>query len=134
MQLNKTHDCPNKKTKIETHLSHEYNDRDKVLTSEIDESVASPGEMEYEYFDENHLSVNGNTISTSTESKIQVQVNDNQKFKEKTHNESMHPIHPKLNLSSDIKTNNINSPENSSCSQLGNLILIVTVLGFAQLL
>lgn len=132
MQLNKTRACP-RTEKIDLTPSREYNEKEKpVSVSTPDETVPSPnGEVEYEYFEENHLNMNGNVIS-STESKVQVQVHVNEHVEntldDRQTNELNHPIHPKLDAAIKTKTNDKDANHNRCSLHLNNFALVYALL------
>lgn len=137
MQLNKTRACP-KIEKIDSTPSHEYDEKVKHISVSTPDEIPSPnGEVEYEYFEENHLNINGNVIS-STESKVQVQVhvkeNIENTIEDRTTNELNHPIHPKLDVINTSKTNDKNPNHNRCSSNLYNLALIYALLPLPLLL
>lgn len=139
MQLNKTRACPKTQTKIDVSAAHEYDEK-MASTSSSYETTPSNGEVEYEYFEENHLGINGNgNVISSTESKVQLPTKDgtadnSNSVSERTNNEMFRPIHPKLDATIPPKIETKNSTENRSYSmhsdrtQLLSTLLIAAVL------
>lgn len=140
MQLNKTGACPHKMD-----LSPNLQTHDAIPTSSSPSSLStyettpSNGEVEYEYYEENHASVNanGNAMSSSTESKKStsqspkdgIAVTESQgSNSEKTNYELFHPnVHPKLDAGTSAKADSKNSTHNRS-SHCGDHILLSSIL------
>lgn len=141
MQLNKTNACPKTETKIDVPPSSRDDDRDKPSTASApDETIPSNGEVEYEYFDnDNHLNMNGgNSVSSSTDSKVQVHVKDgaggdtNQNTIDDTI--AFQSIHPKLDLGRTTKIDNKTSTPNRGDAQRSNCISVLLASLFVALL
>lgn len=137
MQLNKTNACPKMETKIDVPPSHEFDEKEKSSTATPDEMApSSNGEIEYEYIEENHLNINGNAVSSSTDSKVQVHVKEGVGDNQNTIDNSVayQSIHPKLNIGVATKINNKTSTQNKSYSQLSDLTLISILLSLSLLM
>lgn len=134
MQLNKTQACPKIEAKIESPTLREYEEKEKsTSTVSPDERAPPNGEVEYEYFDDNHLNINlnGNVVS-STESRLQIHVKESgenlNSVDDKMTNDSFHPIHPKMNLGSTTKIDSKTTTHNRSCTKFSDLALIYALL------
>lgn len=149
MQLNKTRACPNK---IDSPLIVVHDAMPTISSSTPTssssssiETTPSNGEVEYEYYEENHPSIigNGNIMASSTESKglagsqqstkHGITVNENQNGGEKTTYDLYHPsVHPKLDTGTAIKADSKNNTHNrSNCSDhilLSNVLLLASLL------
>lgn len=138
MQLNKTRACPRTPTKMDVASSHEYDEKMASTSSSYETTPSS--EVEYEYFEENHLSMNGNgNVVSSTESKVQLPaVKDSavdNTVGDRTNNELFHPIHPKLDAAITPKTETKNSStENRSYAHHSDRTLVSSLLPLALLL
>lgn len=142
MQLNKTRACPHKMD-LPPIVTHDVVLTSSTPTSSI-ETTLSNGEVEYEYYEENHPSMNGNgNILSSTESKgltsqspkYGLTVTENQSANgEKTNYDLFHPsVHPKLDAGTAIKTDNKNNitHNRSNCSAhilISNVLLLALLL------
>lgn len=140
MQLNKTQACPKIEVKVESPALHEYEEKEKsTSTISPDERAPPNGEVEYEYFDDNHLNINGNgNFASSTESRPHIHVKENgdnlNTVDDKMANDSIHPIHPKLDLGSTTKIDNKTTTQNRSCSISSDIALIYALLPLPFLL
>lgn len=136
MQLNKTNACPKMETKIDVPPSREFDEKEKSSTATPDEMSPSNGEIEYEYIEENHLNINGNAVSSSTDSKVQVHVKEGVGDNQNTIDDSVayQSIHPKLNIGVATKIDNKTSTQNKSYSQLSDFTLIYILLSLSLLL
>lgn len=137
MQLNKTRACPKMQTKMDVPPSREYDDK-LASTSSSYETTSSNGEVEYEYIEENHLSMSGSgSVVSSTEMKVQPQssgVDSQNAIGERTSDELLHSIHPKLDLGTSTKPDKTSTDQNRSYTEIGNLILITSLLPLYLLL
>lgn len=140
MQLNKTRACPHR-MESPSIVAHDSMHTSSTPAPSI-ETTPSNGEVEYEYYEENHPSMNGNgnIASTSTESKglasqspkdgATVTENTNG---EKTNYDLFHPsVHPKLEAGTPVKSDSKNITHNRSNGS--NQILLSNLLLFALLL
>lgn len=137
MQLNKTKACPRMKTNMNVHSSHEHDDKlafTSTSTMATIETTLSNSEVEYEYFDENHSNLNGNSnVLSSTESKV-----NHVSEKTGTVDELYHPVHPKLDIDIPPKIDNKNNTSHSNSNSNQNdrhllalllpLVLILPIL------
>lgn len=137
MQLNKTKACPRMKTNMNVHSSHEHDDKlafTSTSTMATIETTLSNSEVEYEYFDENHSNLNGNSnVLSSTESKV-----NHVSEKTGTVDELYHPVHPKLDIDIPPKIYNKNNTSHSNSNSNQNdrhllalllpLVLILPIL------
>lgn len=140
MQLNKTRACPRTQTKIDVPAAHEYDEKMASTSASYETTPSSNGEVEYEYYEENHLSINGNgNVISSTESKIHLATKDgamenSNSVSERTNNEVFRPIHPKLDATIKPKVETKNSTENRSYSLHSDRTLLSNLLTAALLL
>lgn len=140
MQLNKTNACPKMEPpKVDAPTSREFDDKDKSSTATPDETAPSNGDVDFEYYDDNHLNMNGNTVSTSTESKVHVHLKESVggDGSQNTIDDTVafQSIHPKLDVGTATKTiDNKSSTENQSYQQLSDLTLISVLLSLSLLL
>lgn len=130
MQLNKTNACPKVETKLEPPISHEYSEK-VPSTHTTDEPSQPNAEVEYEYFEENHLNMNGN-VASSTETKVQPK-NDPNNVEEGT-NELYHPIHPKLDITITTKPDNTSESHSHSIPTQSNHILLFALVPLGALM
>lgn len=146
MQLNKTAACPHRMdlSAIAAHDTIPTSSSPPPPLLSAYETTPSNGEVEYEYYEENHASnnANGNTVS-STESKglasqspkdgIAVTEHESSN-NERTNYELYHPnVHPKLDAGTVAKADSKNSTHNRSsrcshCSLLVNVLLLALLM------
>lgn len=142
MQLNKTRACPHK-VESPSIVAHDSMHTSSTPASSI-ETTPSNGEVEYEYYEENHPSMNGNgNIMSSTESKglasqspkDTVTVTEIQNTNaEKTNYDLYHPsVHPKLDagtpaIKNDTKNTNHNRSHNAGNQMLPSSVLLIALL------
>lgn len=140
MQLNKTRACPHK---VDIPSAHDAMPASSSTPSASIDTTPSNGEVEYEYYEENHPSMNGNgNIVSSTDSKGLTSqspkdgttVTEHQNANgEKTNYDLFHPnVHPKLEAGTAVKTDTKSITHNRS--NCGTHILLSHVLLLAALL
>lgn len=144
MQLNKTRACPHR-VDSPSIVTHDSMHTSSTPASSI-ETTPSNGEVEYEYYEENHPSMNGNgNIMSSTESKglasqspkdgVTVTENQNPNHGEKTNYDLFHPsVHPKLDAGTPVKSKTPDKNITHHRSNGSNQFLLSNVLLFALLL
>lgn len=149
MQLNKTKACP--QAPIRPDLAAPTSAHDAVSTSGLPlsptyETTSPNGEIEYEYYEENHASISGSgNIMSSTESRkgIAPQLHKDGLAATKNHKapstnsedpnyELLHPdVHPKLNAGTIVKsgsTNMTQSPNYSRKHCSDQILLLLALL------
>lgn len=134
MQLNKTTACPKVKTKADTIGSHASEERSSLSsTPSVYETTPSNnnGDVEYEYFDDNHLNMNGN-VQSSTETRVQVHTKDGaintKNTADERANHDLYHVHPKIDAGTSTKTENKSTIPNQCFAKQSDTILIASLL------
>lgn len=129
MQLNKTRACPTVERKSDSGSTHLSDDKPSSSSSpaSYETTSSNSGDVEYEYFEDNHLNMNSN-VQTSTETKVQVHtkdgsINNQNAFVERANNDLYH-VHPKIEAGTTKKTENKSTAPNRSTAMLSDTILI----------
>lgn len=148
MQLNKTSGCPSVETKVDAAAagaaSHVLdNEKPSLSPSQPSSAASAPasyettsssnnGDVEYEYFDDNHLNIQNGQLP-STETKVQVHTKDgaidSQNTIDERANNDLYHVHPKIDAGTATKTENTStSPNRGSRTQYNDVTLIASLL------